>query len=62
MAKSAMKFSYHRITHPWQPLTLEVIEAEILDRYHLSNGKTRTMKEIPMPQRPFSLAKTMLCQ
>ena len=34
MVKNAMKFSYHRITQPWQPLTLEVIEAEILDRDH----------------------------
>ncbi len=57
-----MKFSYHRITRPWQPPTLEVIEAEILDRYHLRNRKTRTIKEMPLPQRPFSLAKTMLCQ
>lgn len=62
MVKNAMKFSYHRITQPWQPLTLEVIEAEILDRDHLRNGKTRTMKEMPMPQRSFPFAKTMLCQ
>lgn len=54
-----MKFSYHRITQPWQPLTLEVIEAEILDQNHLRNGKTHTIKEMPLPQRPFSFAKAI---
>jgi hypothetical protein len=47
-----MKFSYHRSTYPWQPLTLEVTAAEILDRDHLSNWRNRTRQEMPIPKRP----------